>query len=127
MVNSNNIEKILYMGVGRSGLDNEASIIAKALSELMEYRAIGTIEEIQSMKDNGAFSGIELAQLAAMQMKLKDYQEIGTVKELKALKEKSVAKKVISRNSIYRCPTCESLVSVTQTKCTKCSQKLNWQ
>ena len=49
------------------------------------------------------------------------------LEELKALKEKSVAKKVISRNSIYRCPTCESLVSVTQTKCTKCSQKLDWQ
>lgn len=41
MVNSKDIEKILYMGVGRSGLDNEASIIAKALSELMEHRVIG--------------------------------------------------------------------------------------
>ena len=79
MVKNNDIERILLMGIGRSGLDNETSIIAKALSELMDYRAIGTVEELQSMKDNGAFTGVELAQLAAMQMKLKDYEAIGTV------------------------------------------------
>ena len=47
--------------------------------EREQYRAIGTVEELQSMKDNGAFTGVELAQLAAMQMKLKNYEAIGTV------------------------------------------------
>lgn len=51
MVKNNDIERILLMGIGRSGLDNETSIIAKALSELMDYRAIGTVEELQSMKE----------------------------------------------------------------------------
>ena len=51
MINSKDIEKILYMGVGRSGLENEASIIAQALSELMEYQAIGTVEEFKALKD----------------------------------------------------------------------------
>lgn len=78
MVKNNDIERILLMGIGKSGLD-ETSIIANALSELMDYRVIGTVEELQSMKDNGAFTGVELAQLAAMQMKLKDYEAIGTV------------------------------------------------
>lgn len=44
-----------------------------ALIENQQYKAIGTVEELRSMKENGAFSGIELAQIAAMQMKLKAY------------------------------------------------------
>ena len=51
------IEKILYMGVGRSGLENESSIIAKALSELMEYRAIGTVEEVKNAYGRGYNQG----------------------------------------------------------------------
>ena len=50
MVKNNDIERILLMGIGRSGLDNETSIIAKALSELMDYRAIGTVEEVKYYK-----------------------------------------------------------------------------
>ena len=45
------IKKILYMGVGRSGIENENSKIAQALNELMEYRAIGTIEEFKALKE----------------------------------------------------------------------------
>ena len=123
MINSKDIEKILYMGVGRSGLDNEASIIAKALSELMEYQAIGTVEEIQSMKDNGAFSGIELAQLAIMQMRLKDYQTIGTVEEFKALKDKSEPKSRIIKNGKYYCCSCGRFVK-TSGHCSHCGQML---
>ena len=41
--------------------------------------AIQALEENQNLKDNGAFTGVELAQLAAMQMKLKKYEAIGTV------------------------------------------------
>ena len=50
MTENESIEKILYMGVGRSGSENESSIIAKALSELMEYRAIGTVAEFKNAK-----------------------------------------------------------------------------
>ena len=62
----------------------EALIMAKeALNEIQQYRALGTVKELKAMMDNGAFTGIELAQLAAMQMKLKEYQQLGTVDEMK--------------------------------------------
>lgn len=51
MTENEAIEKILYMGVGRSGLENEPSKIAKALNELMEYRAIGTVEDFKALKE----------------------------------------------------------------------------
>lgn len=54
-------------------------LYAEHKAKLQEYQSIGTVEEIKSMKENGAFSGIELAQIAAMQMKLRKYQEIDTV------------------------------------------------
>lgn len=59
----------------------EMDVAIKALEEVQKYRAIGTPEELRQLKENGAFTGIELAQLAAMQMKLKEYQAIGTVEE----------------------------------------------
>ena len=98
------------------------------LEELKQYRAIGTIEEFKKIEESfNTISDEVWNYILAGEELLERYEAIGTVEEFKALKEKSVAKKVISRNSIYRCPTCESLVSVTQTKCTKCSQKLDWQ
>lgn len=60
----------------------------KALEEVQQYRAIGTPEELRQLKENGAFTGIELAQLAAMQMKLKEYRAIGTVAECREALEK---------------------------------------
>ena len=59
----------------------------KALEEIQQYRALGTVDELKSMKENGAFAGVELAQLAAMQMRLKEYESIGTVEELTETKE----------------------------------------
>ena len=61
--------------------------VLKSLTELEQYRAIGTVEELKTLKENGAFTGVELAQLAAIQMRLKEYSTIGTVDEFKALKE----------------------------------------
>lgn len=53
MTENEDIEKILYMGVGRSGIDNENSKIAKALNELMQYRAIGSVEEVKAIVNIG--------------------------------------------------------------------------
>ena len=47
----------------------------QALEEIQQYRAIGTVEELKSMKENGAFSGVELAQIATIQMKFKEYRD----------------------------------------------------
>lgn len=60
----------------------------KALEEVQQYRAIGTPEELQTMKEHGGFTGVELANIAAMQMKLKEYEAIGTLKECRVAMEK---------------------------------------
>ena len=84
--------------------------IVTYLEELKQYRAIGTVEELKSMKENGAFTGVELAQLAAMQMRLKEYSAIGTIEEFKNLKKKSVAKKPRFYAHNYYCIECGNLV-----------------
>lgn len=55
-----------------------------ALEEVQQYRALGTLEELQIMKEHGGFTGVELAQIAIGQMKLKEYQAIGTPEECQA-------------------------------------------
>lgn len=52
-----------------------------ALEEIQQYRALGTPEDLKAMKEHGAFTGTELAQLAAMQMRLREYEQIGTPEE----------------------------------------------
>lgn len=74
------------------------------IADWRKYKEFGTLEDIQTMKDNASFSGVELAQIAAMQMRLKDYEAIGTVEEFKALKEKSEPKK--DNNDSGRCKYC---------------------
>lgn len=53
MTDSEVIERILYMGVGRRGLENENSCISKELNELKQYRAISTVEELRELKEKG--------------------------------------------------------------------------
>ena len=50
------------------------------------------------MKEHGGFTGVELANIAAMQMKLKEYEAIGTPEEFQALKDRLIAKKVSLRH-----------------------------
>ena len=44
------------------------------------------------MKEHGGFTGVELANIAAMQMKLKEYEAIGTPEEFQALKDRLIVK-----------------------------------
>ena len=103
---------------------------ARNLEELQAYQRLGTVEELKSMKENGAFSGVELAQIYAMQRKLKQYQEIGTVEEFKALKEKNKPKEVTEIHcDEYYCPACYSEnncdeFTVNDTYCPVCGQAL---
>ena len=86
--------KAKILGEYYSNLENckkeieSCDIAIKALEEVQQYRAIGTPEELRQLKENGAFTGIELAQIAAMQMTLKKYREIGTPEECRAAVEK---------------------------------------
>ena len=99
----------------------------KALEEIQQYRAIGTAEDLQTMKDNGAFSAVELAKIAAMLKRLKVYEAIGTVEEFKAFKEKNVAKKPIDKIMYLECPTCGDVGILDCGYCSACGQKLDWQ
>lgn len=91
--------------------------VVEQLEELKQYRKLGTVEKLQTMMDNGAFTGTELAQIAAMQMKLKEYQQLGTVEELREARTKQTQKVIkginmMTKESAYYC------------KC--CGQKLDW-
>lgn len=90
---------------------NACNTAIKALDEVQQYRTIGTPEELRSMKENGAFTGIELAQLAAMQMRLKEYEKIGTPKECRAAVEKqNVNKELESHDEKHILECCISLM-----------------
>ena len=81
-----------------------------AIEENQQYRAISTPEELQTMKEHGGFTGVELANIAAMQMKLKEYEAIGTPEECRAAMEKQTA---IPREIIegkYFCQKCHNLM-----------------
>lgn len=50
--------------------------IAEYLEELKSYKDIGTPKELKELKENGAFTGLELAKLAIMQKALKKYKDL---------------------------------------------------
>lgn len=89
----NELQANIDLPFGFTVSDEVSEIAIQALEEIKQYREIGTVEELKSMKENGAFTGIELAQIAVNLMKVKKYMEIGTLEEFKDLKDKSVAKK----------------------------------
>lgn len=50
--------------------------VANWLEELKSYKDIGTLKELKELKENGAFTGLELAKLAIMQKELKKYKDL---------------------------------------------------
>lgn len=50
--------------------------LAEWLEELKSYRDIGTLKELKELKENGAFTGLELAKLVIMQKELKKYKDL---------------------------------------------------
>ena len=108
-------------------LNREAfSMGIKALEEIQQYRAIGTVEEIQQL----------IKKEVSERRKLEEYFMLGSVEELQALKEKSVAKKPIERirNRIgyYYCPDCNEIVGrsislINSKYCSYCGTKIDWE
>lgn len=54
---------------------NQEEQFAEWLEELKSYKDIGTPKELKELKENGAFTGLELAKLAIMQKELKKYKD----------------------------------------------------
>lgn len=102
------------------------------LDEVQQYRAIGTPEELQTMKEHGGFTGVELANIAAMQMKLKEYEAIGAPGECRVAVEKQKAKKPVTYKgtNIADCPICGATVRGISKHfgdwCSHCGHKLDW-
>lgn len=103
--------------------DYEANKMAiQALEELKQYRAIGTPEELQDMKNN-YFEALS---------DWRQYRKIGTLEECRAAVEKQTAKLVIdntpTEDSVwYQCPTCKGDLTTTRGfYCQYCGQKLHW-
>lgn len=90
-----------------------------ALRELQQYRAIGTIEEIEGL--NFSSNQLRLVNLAEeYKEKLKEYEDIGTVEECREAIERRSAKPLRKteapligeniRQIQYRCPQCETIL-----------------
>ena len=102
----------------------------EAVQEIQQYRAIGTVEQLEWCKDASHWKEL-------FKEKLEKYEAIGTIEEFKALKEKSVAKKVVVEHipktswtkeiSHYLCPSCRSIFSFGgKPYCSNCGQKVDF-
>lgn len=106
-------------------------IAIQALEELEQYRALGTVEEIEK-KIQTELPYMSLAQ-ARFKSELDEYRNIGTVEELKEAMEKQVAKKPLADSYgeigmgflVPICPNCRKPVEEGEHHC-KCGQALKW-
>lgn len=121
--------------------EESADAIQTLLEEIQQYRVIGTVEELKELKYNGAFSGIELANIAASLAELQKYQAIGTVEECREAVERMKPKKPIEyEDKYYGCPKCgnalmhkwEKYPTILNPKskglpcCCNCLQVIDW-
>lgn len=114
-------------------IDLEALRIAgKALEEIQEYRAIGTIEEC------ALFKGISEKDLSTSFLDLKmikelhEYKKIGTVNECQEAREKQKEKKCkkiqpCKSVNYYQCPCCNGLLHMNENFCGECGQAILWE
>lgn len=103
-------------------------IVIKALEELQQYRAIGTLEELKA-----AMKYVRLAKTHGTVGQALDefvkYEEIGTVELCRAAVEKQTAKKLLHKRNGHYCPICNNYFDSRDWKskyCGLCSQKLDW-
>ena len=104
------------------------------------YKTIGTPDELKQLKENGAFTGLELAQIAAIQIEFKKYQAIGTLEGCRLAVEKQKPKKPLkihcSKKTSYHCPNCGYIPLTLYVNgyclgdksdfCEKCGQAIDW-
>ena len=105
----------------------------KALEEIQQYRAIGTVEGYEKAIQ----SSMEYYNLMKeYKARVDELEAIGTIEEFKTLKEKNTPKKPnqVSKamdkdkyvGLIGRCPHCSSIVAEDNLVCEDCFQVLDW-
>ena len=120
-------QKVNFGFMERFNVDENWEVM-KALEEIQQYRAIGTVDEVAEMSN----SYINYFH------KVRKYQAIGTIEEFKALKEKSVAKKPDYEGDghyngqivfdTWICPNCEKHYEVDYDDynyCPNCGQHID--
>lgn len=125
---------------------NIGKCLVNALEEVEQYRAIGTVSELQDLViginalADSHFSAADMAKLVNDMKSLYEYRQIGTPKECRAAVEKQKAKKPIPIDyekymdtvinaqflrGAYWCPNCRHVVK-SGTQCNHCGQELDW-
>lgn len=93
------------------------AVAVQAMEELLEYRSIGTVEELVKTQIREKVLNVEL----------ESYKEIGTIEAFKALKEKNEPKEM----DRFYCPICRHYFEDTDAYnyCPACGQKMKpiWQ
>lgn len=122
------VQKVNFGFMERFNVDENWEVM-KALEEIQQYRAIGTVEEFKALKDINRIAD-----------NLSKMERI----EFKALKEKNEPKKPYIQRIVkdfrehdcYECPNCDCFVGyVSECQeehyqdiyCPNCGQKLDWQ
>lgn len=93
----------------------------KALEEVQQYRQIGTVMELQNMKNN-YFEALS---------DWRQYRKIGTLEKCRAAVEKQTDEKPTAvlgtfGGTDYECKNCGSDVCYGDEYCRWCGQKLDW-
>ena len=124
---------------GYQMLRESLDMAIKALEEIQQYRAIGTVEEVeQNARD--LKRQIEHSEHLAEVLKstksllekrgrlLSDYCKIGTVEECREAVEKQKPKKIIRivGRYPYKCPTCNGKLEIGYRHCIICGQLLRY-
>ncbi len=118
--------------------------VRTVLKKLAEYEDIGTPAELKQLKENGGFTGLELAEIAIALKELRTYREAEEPKsdheELKKIKERNIPQKPTLEGDGYapdgsfawdtwHCPSCDSVYEVDDEKyeyCPNCGQRIDW-
>ena len=113
-------------------LQESIDMAIKALEEVQQYRAIGTVEELKA-----AYKYLQLVKKHGTVGKAIDacaeYEGIGTVEECREAMEKQrrkIVKNQYGTNYVLKagyCPVCGCGVTARWDYCQCCGQKLNWQ
>ena len=108
----------------------EWAVAIQALEEIKQYRAIGTVEELQyavlAKEELERRNKYLVPVVNKERYELEQYRKCGTVEEFKALKEKAEPKKIIEEEiKVIKCPSCGS--HEINNYCSKCGQLLDWE
>ena len=90
--------------------------------ELLAYRAIGTVEQLEWCKDASHWKSL-------YKEKLEQYEAIGTIERFRELTEKAEPKKHVEKmvcdTEVWVCPVCGNGIFSGQKYCDECGQAIS--